>query len=151
MGRSSNDRSAKLKKTKFKKLYESNMGNISKTCKAAGINRHTFYHWIKSDEKFKAEIEEIEEITKDDVEWTLGNLAKGIPKFDENGNFIGWRLKPDTVALIWYSKTKMKDRGYVEKQELQIEDKPTFIVDGNKDSFNTVLETIHNNKKDTGT
>lgn len=53
----------------------------------------------------------------DDSEDTMRILRKGIPKLNEEGKIVGWLLQPDTVANIFFLKTKGKKRGYVERQE----------------------------------
>jgi hypothetical protein len=40
---------------------------------------------------------------------------KGIPKLDADGKHIGWLSRPDTACIIFYNKTKNKDRGYDER------------------------------------
>lgn len=78
--------------------------NISQTCKAINISRETYNRWYNSNEKFRKAIDEIREAYKDDVESKIYKVAL----IDEN-----------PTMLIWLSKTQLKDRGYIEKQELE--------------------------------
>ena len=91
----------KKAKDDFLEAYKAKGLNISEACKAAGINRGTYYKWRKQRE-FSDKCEEIEEAFKD---WVESQLVK---KMKEG----------DNTMLIFYSKTKLKDRGYIEKQEI---------------------------------
>lgn len=80
-------------------------GNITQACKASGVGRRTFAHWRQHDPIF-AEIiksEEFEEQKKDFAEHVL---MQNIQNKKE-------------ISTIFFLKTKAKDRGYVEKVELQ--------------------------------
>jgi len=90
------------KKTAFIKHLHNKFGNISETCKEVGINRTTYYNWLKNDEEFAEQINAIDEYIVDSVEKELYKQIK-------DGS---------TVATIFYLKTKGKHRGYVEKQEI---------------------------------
>ena len=91
------------KREKFLKSLESNLGNISKACKAINISRQTYYQWAE-DEDFKLEADNVKE--------GLLDLAEN--KLLENIN------NNENVAIIFYLKTKGKSRGYIEKQELEV-------------------------------
>jgi len=107
------------KKALFLETYPKKNYNISKTCNAIGISRRTFYLWIEDDNQFEIDVEDLQEADLDDSEETLRVLRKGIPKFDKNGNFDGWLMRPDTASVIFHLKTKGKKRGYVEKTEVE--------------------------------
>lgn len=77
-------------------------GIVASACKAAGISRYTFYEWKKSDPEFAEKVEDIMELQKDFCESLI------LKKMKEG----------DTTMIIFYAKTKMKDRGYVERQEV---------------------------------
>ena len=95
------------------KALEASMGIVSTACKKADISRETFYNWKKKDKEFAKKVEEASEIAKDFVESKLYKLIN-----DENA-----------TAIIFYCKTKMKERGYVEKQEIDITSvKPLELV-----------------------
>ena len=76
-------------------------GIVASACKAAGISRYTFYEWRKTDPEFAEKVEDIMELQKD-------FCASLILKKMKEG---------DTTMIIFYAKTKMKDRGYIERQE----------------------------------
>lgn len=93
-----------LKKEAFIKAFQNNYGNITQSVEAAGVSRGMYYQWVKDDPEFLARIEAIEpkEIKKDFIENAL------LKKIREG----------DTAAIIFASKTQLKDRGYIERQEL---------------------------------
>ena len=79
-----------------------NSGIVASACKAAGISRYTFYEWKKNDPEFAEKVEDIIELQKDFCEALI------LKKMKEG----------DTTMIIFYAKTKMKDRGFVERQEV---------------------------------
>lgn len=78
------------------------LGNVSLSCEEAGIGRVTHYEWLKKDEIYEQAVAEVPERAKDFVENELFRQIK-------NGN---------TAATLFFLKTKAKDRGYVERQEV---------------------------------
>jgi len=98
---------------------EQTLGVVTTACKSVGIGRTIFYEWLKQDEEFATAVKDIENITMDFVE---SQLHKQI----QAGN---------TTATIFFLKTKAKNRGYVERRELETRDMTlepiTFtIIDG---------------------
>jgi len=81
-------------------LYAS-LGNVSAAVKQTGIGRTTHYKWYHEDENYKQAVDELDTVTLDFVE---DKLLKKI----KNG---------DRTCIIFFLKTKGKQRGYVEKQE----------------------------------
>lgn len=81
---------------------EKSAGIVATACKAANISRFTFYNWMKKDAAFEEKVDDILEAQKDFVE------AQILKKIKEG----------DTTMTIFYAKTKMKDRGYVERHEV---------------------------------
>jgi hypothetical protein len=113
----------------FITIFKSNATDVSRACKAFKINRKTFYDWYKSDEDFKAAVEEAREEIKDFGESQLLTLMKGIPKLDKHGKITGWISRPDTAAIIFFNKTKNKDRGYVERMEIRNREEPSINME----------------------
>lgn len=87
----------------FLKCFEKSMAIIAPACDAANICRDTFYRWYREDPWFKEKVDEIKEMQKDYVESALLNNIK-------HGK---------ELSTMFYLKTKAKDRGYVEKQEVE--------------------------------
>jgi hypothetical protein len=89
-------------KESFLKLFRTKAGIVTAACVAAGIGRHTFYDWIKTDKVFAAAIEDINEQMLDFAE---SKLQAAI------GTGASW-------AVCFFLKCKGKARGWVERQEL---------------------------------
>ena len=83
---------------------EKSMGVVSTACDALGISRTNHYKWMKEDAEYKARYEELRDVALDFAESKLYEM-------------IG---QNNTAATIFYLKTKGKDRGYVERQEVQV-------------------------------
>lgn len=96
--------SAKEKAEKKEALLvalEKSLGVVDQACKKAGVPRTTFYRWKEEDPDFAAACAQTSEIALDFVESKL---------------FLA--IQADNVtAMIFYLKTKGKERGYVERQE----------------------------------
>ncbi len=84
---------------------EKALGVVTTACKTAGCSRETFYKYCREDEEFKTKVEDISNITLDFAE---SQLHKQI-------------MDGNTTATIFYLKTKGKNRGYVERSEVQQE------------------------------
>ena len=91
-----------IKKRNFLNKYESSLGNVSVSCEEVQIARSTFYAWMEKDADFKQQVDAINEKSVDFVESALLKQIK-------EGN---------TTATIFFLKTKGKNRGYVERQEI---------------------------------
>lgn len=87
------------KQEKFIEIYIKKLGNVKQTCKAIYVGRTTFYTWLKKNANFESALKDAVEGMHDDVESILHEKV-----------FV----EKDTTCLIYYTKTKMKDRGYVE-------------------------------------
>jgi hypothetical protein len=112
-----------IKKESILKALEQSLGVVTVACKKADIPRSTFYKWINEDEAFAIAVNEIENIALDFAESQLHSQIG-------NGN---------TSATIFYLKTKGKNRGYIERQEITGADgMPTNfqieIIDNTKDT-----------------
>lgn len=103
------------------------MGNVTQACKMAKIHRSTFYKWEKDDPEFVKRVQETESHTFDFVESKIMRQIQ-----DDN-----------TTMIIFYAKTKMKKRGYVEKSELTIDKVPDIVVFSDEDR--ELLEKLKGN------
>lgn len=92
----------KIRKKAMIAALTKSLGIVSAACQQVGVSRWTHYDWMQKDAKYKTEVENISENAVDFAEGKL--LAK-----INSG---------DTIATIFYLKTKGKARGYVEKQEI---------------------------------
>lgn len=98
------DKKDTLKK-KLLKALEKSLGIVTTACKQVKCSRNTFYQYCNDDQGFKKSVDDISNICLDFVESQLFKLI-------ENEH---------PTAIIFYLKTKGKQRGYVEKQEIQID------------------------------
>ena len=92
------------KKTSMLEALRNTLGNVTMACKVTNITRQTHYEWMHTDPDYKTEVESI---------------------LDEQGDFVENKLLQaikdgDTTAIIFYCKTKLKRRGYTEKQEVNV-------------------------------
>ncbi len=81
---------------------EKSLGVVTTACKQVDVGRTQFYQWLKDDEHFKKQVDDISNITLDFAE---SQLHKQI-------------MDGNTTATIFYLKTKGKNRGYVERSEV---------------------------------
>lgn len=103
------------KKAMIKALTKS-LGIVSTAVKSVEITRKTHYQWYNEDEDYRQSVDEIGDVAIDFVESKLFKLIN-----DEN-----------PTAILFYLKTKGKQRGYVERSELTGKDgkdlMPTKII-----------------------
>lgn len=84
---------------------EKSLGVVTTACKSVGIGRTTHYLWLEQDAEYRKAVDELQNMTLDFAESQLHKQIK-------EGN---------TTATIFYLKTKGKKRGYVERQEIQVD------------------------------
>ena len=97
-----------MRQSKKKKLLQAlvdSHGVVTQACRKANISRAHYYRWWNEDDKFRKECDDIQEQAVDFVE---SQLFKQITE----GNITG---------QIFYLKTKGKNRGYIEKTQVQQE------------------------------
>lgn len=82
---------------------EKSLGVVTTACKSVGIDRSTFYEYVKNDAKFADAVADVDNIALDFAE---SQLHKQI----QNG---------EVSSTIFYLKTKGKKRGYIEKSEVE--------------------------------
>lgn len=83
------------------KMYEKKGGNISATCIALGITRQTFFNYRNADKKLAQRLDDVSESL---IDFAESKLVEQI----NDGNL---------TAIIFFLKTKGKNRGYVERVE----------------------------------
>lgn len=89
----------------FIKRLEEKRGIIGAACRSMGISRTTYYRWKKKDVDFAEAADDAVSGQVDEVEGKLLDLI-------ESG---------ETAAVIFYMKTKGRDRGYGEKYVPEVE------------------------------
>jgi hypothetical protein len=99
---------------------EQSLGVVTQACKTVGVSRVTYYDYYNSDPEFKKAIDELQNVALDFAESQLHKQIK----------------QGSTSATIFYLKTKGKNRGYIERQEIQHDTDTGFnitIVDAARD------------------
>jgi len=95
------------KKDAMLEALEKSLGIVSTAAKMVGIDRSTHYAWLKADEEYKKAVNSIQDGVLDFAESHLYKLVK-------EGN---------PAATIFFLKTKGKKRGYIERQEIEVQEK----------------------------
>ena len=92
----------KQRKELFLQELNASLGIATVASAKSGVPRQTAYDWRKRDAKFAKKWDEVTEVQADYVEnGLLGKIRAG-----------------DTAAIIFYLKTKGKNRGYSERLEV---------------------------------
>ena len=92
-------------------------GMITVAARKLGCAPNTVRRYIREYKTVAEAKREAHENLGDQVELTLASMALG--ERDAAGRFI---REPNIAALIFIAKTKFRDRGYVEKQHVQVDD-----------------------------
>jgi hypothetical protein len=88
-------------KKQFLAAFKAAYGNVDEVCTAIGIRRRHYMKWLEEDAEFQMQVFEAQESVGDFVEGKLLNKIQ----------------KGDTLATIFYAKTKLKKRGYSERND----------------------------------
>jgi len=92
---------------------EKSLGVVTAACKSVGVGRTTHYLWMDTDSEYKAAVEELSDVAIDFAESQLHKQIK-------EGN---------STATIFFLKTKGKKRGYVERQEVDVNTGKLFQIE----------------------
>ena len=84
---------------RFEEVSNHCEGNISAIAATFKVYRTTVYDWMKKDPAFSVIVEHHRGRFLDECLAAAKNLACGIPKYDQTGNFIGWKVRPDGLLL----------------------------------------------------
>lgn len=113
----------KQRKKDFLEIFKANLCLVTQSCQKANISRSTYYLWLKGKE-FNNEIQEAKVSVKDFGEEALYDLIK----------------EKNPQSVIFFNKTKNKDRGYVEKSKQTIEHKGEgfkLVIESPTETINT--------------
>jgi len=118
-----------IKKREILEALEKSLGIVTTACKQVGINRDTYYEWLKKDKEFKRKVKELENVALDFAESQLHKqIAKGNP-----------------LSTMFYLKCKGKKRGYIEQQEVKVTGNMKFTADfGESSTIHTTQESEDN-------
>jgi transposase-like protein len=100
-------------KKNFLKAYKESAGNIAHACRAANIDRQTYYNYIGKFDSFKKECDNIKEENIDFAESVL----------------MGEIKNKNMTATIFFLKTIGRNRGYIERQEMDIDGDMNLVVE----------------------
>lgn len=89
----------------FIEIYRQKMGIMTAACNAANVGRSTIFRWRKEDEEFDKALQAVHEERLDFAESAL--LRK-----IQSG---------DTASILFYLKTQGRERGYVERQSVEVD------------------------------
>lgn len=118
------------KMKEFLIMFQKNSGRIQDTCEKAKTSRATYYRWLEENEEFKQKVKETNESLKDFVE---NKIIKHVKSKD---------AKISADMCKFYAKTKMKDRGYVERTELNQNISGSMEI-GSAEHLRKVWEEVH--------
>jgi hypothetical protein len=80
---------------------EKSLNVVTTACKNVGVERTTFYRYLRDDPEFAGAVKALDNVALDFAESSLHKqIQAGVPS-----------------STIFYLKTKGKERGYVERQE----------------------------------
>ena len=96
-------RSNTIKKKAMIDTLVKSLGVVTLACKEVGIARQTHYVWYNEDLEYKKAVDDISDVALDFAESMLHKKIQD----------------KDTIATIFYLKTKGKKRGYIERQETE--------------------------------
>jgi hypothetical protein len=100
-------------KKNFLLAYKDSAGNIAHACRAAKIDRQTYYNYIEKFDSFKKECDNIKEENIDFAESIL----------------MGEIRNKNMTATIFFLKTIGRNRGYIERQEMDIDGDMSLTVE----------------------
>jgi hypothetical protein len=95
----------RITKKQIENAIEGSAGIKTVIARKAGISRVSLWKYLKH-------WPELEDLIQDEAEQVKDEAEAQIIKQIRSGN---------TPVLIFFAKTKMKDRGYVEKQEIDVD------------------------------
>jgi len=82
--------------------------NVSRTCRIIGISRGTYNNWVENEARFEGMLEAAKEEKLDVAESIL------FDNMQDNNKFVS------NAATIFFLKTQAKERGYTEKQDIDL-------------------------------
>lgn len=115
------------RKEAFLAALEKSLGIITPALKACGnLSPETLRQWREKDKAFATKMESVNAIAGDFVETQLMKKVKG----------------GDTTAIIFYCKTKLKNRGFTERQEITGVDGKDLFAGKTDDELNQEIDEL---------
>lgn len=94
-------------KREMLEALERSLGVVTTACKSVGVGRSTHYRWMREDDEYKQSVLDLRNVAIDFAESHLHKLI-------EQGS---------AAATIFLLKTIGQERGYVEKQKIEIKER----------------------------
>ena len=108
------------------------LGVVATACRKVNVGRTQHYQWLIDDPEYKKRVDEVKEEAIDLAESKIFQLINGfkLPELHIS-NYKGKITKteldrhypPNVASIIFYLKTQAKKRGYIERQEIEINTK----------------------------
>lgn len=102
----------------FREVLRKSGGNLTRVAATFKVAQKTVYQWAKEDTEFKDAISDERGSLVDECLVSARVLALGIPEKDEDGNFIGWRERPDGNMVRYLLSTLGRNEGFGDIQKL---------------------------------
>lgn len=102
----------------FREVLRKSGGNLTRVAATFKVAGKTVYQWAKEDTEFKDTISDERGSLVDECLVSARVLALGIPEKDEDGNFIGWRERPDGNMVRYLLSTLGRNEGFGDIQKL---------------------------------
>ena len=119
-------------KKRLLKALKKSLGVVTTACDAVGVGRTTYYEYYKNDPEFKRAVDDLSNVALDFAESKLFEKINGVQIGKETKDGLAvYNVPPSDTALIFYLKTKGKNRGYIERQEFTGKDGDSLIFDVN--------------------
>ena len=119
--------STAARKKAFLEALQKSLGIINSAMQAIGIqSRATIKNWRDNDPKFDAAMREVESVAGDYVETQLFKRIQS----------------GDTAAIIFYCKTKLKDRGFTERTEVTGKDGKDLFLQKSDEELDSEIEEL---------
>ena len=81
---------------------EKHLGIVTEACREVNVSRTIYYHYMKTDEDFKATVEEINDMT---IDFAEGALFKKIKEGSER-------------SILFYLRYRARKRGYTDSVDI---------------------------------
>lgn len=104
VNKNTNQYRTQVKKKAMIAALKAHLGIVESACNAVGVSRNWHHENMRSDEAYRAAVEELKDVALDFAESVLLTNIKN----------------RDVTSTIFYLKTKGKSRGYIERQEIEV-------------------------------
>ena len=118
----------------FSEALRKTGGNLSAVAGVFGVTRQTVYNWMNSDEEFKGALKDARMKFFDQCLDAGRIVALGIPQFDQNGQVVGWKERPDGQMLRYFISTLGREEGFGDSQQINLSGSLPTVINIVRDS-----------------